>query len=138
MVSHCPVKNKMGWWVQAKELSQHAARRPASAAAPSAAEQDAKQCMYETDWQVTEPFARSMSTHSEEYRGGMLLWSDRSSRVQLTAPLHPGSGARNAAAVTLAILHQAQALQHILSAPSGSTLLLLTPAVSHLFLHGVP
>lgn len=114
-------------WDQAKEVSQQAARVPASGAASSAAEQDAKQCMYETDWQVTEPYAPGISARSKEYRGGILLWTGRPTNVQQAAPLHPGSGVQNAAAVTLATLHQAQALQQVLSAPSGSTLLCNTP-----------
>lgn len=109
----------MCWWIQAKEVSQQAERTPTSAAA----EQDAKQCLYETDWQVTEPCAPSISTPSEDKRGNMLLWTSRHSNGQLAASLHPGSGVRNAAAVTLATLRHAQALQQILSAPSGSTLL---------------
>ena len=109
----------MCWWIQAKEVSQQAARTPTSAAA----EQDAKQCLYETDWQVTEPCAPSIGTPSMENRGNMLLWSSRRSNGQLAASLHPGSGTHDAAAVTLATLRHAQALQQILSAPSESTLL---------------
>ncbi len=98
-------------------MSQQAAKAPASAAAASA-EQDARQCIYETDWQVSEPLAPHSTTAASKHRGSMLLWASHQSNVQLAAPLHAGLLiGREAAAATLATVRQAQVLQHVLSAP---------------------
>ena len=99
-------------------MSQQAAKAPASAAA-SSAEQDALQCIYETDWQVTEPMAQSSSTVNSRHRGGMLLWASRQSQAQLVAPLHDRLATHGAAAATLTTVRQAQALQYVLSAPGA-------------------
>ena len=105
-------------------MSQQTTRIPASAAA-SSAEQDARQCIYETDWQVTEPLAQSSSTAPSRHKGSMLLWASRQSRAELAAPLHVGLASHEAAAATLATVRQAQVLQLVLSAP-GALIVLCT------------
>lgn len=104
--------------LQAKEVSQAAARPHA---APTAEEQDMRQCMYATEWQVSEAAAVASGSLKRRHLWPQLAWTagEHATARQTGSILHSGAGA--AAAAAQATLRQARLLQHIMAAPGMHT-----------------